>query len=116
MELDLQRLFGLHVHSCTYWLRPDPPPPAFGAHIRGRYWSANMDDISLWPPAVKNLLLHVFLAVASKEHVTEIVDKTIHFFAVVKNGSTPTTPSRLVLSLANCVLYTVGNASTCPTK
>ncbi len=22
MELDLQSLFGLHVHSCTHWLRP----------------------------------------------------------------------------------------------
>ncbi len=36
MELDLQSLFGLHVHSCTHLLRPrnSPPPlalpPAFG--------------------------------------------------------------------------------------
>ncbi len=31
MESDLQSLFGLHVHSCTRWLRPrNPPPPAFG--------------------------------------------------------------------------------------
>jgi hypothetical protein len=32
MELDLQSLFGLHVHGCTHWLRPRnlPPPPAFG--------------------------------------------------------------------------------------
>jgi hypothetical protein len=22
MELDFQSLFGLHVHSCTHWLRP----------------------------------------------------------------------------------------------
>jgi hypothetical protein len=22
MEVDLQSLFGLHVHSCTHWLRP----------------------------------------------------------------------------------------------
>jgi hypothetical protein len=31
-----------------------PPPPAsprFWAHIRGRYWSAKIDDISLRPPA-----------------------------------------------------------------
>ncbi len=31
MELELQSLFGLHVHSCTHWLRPwlrprIPPP------------------------------------------------------------------------------------------
>ncbi len=33
MEVDLQCLFGLHVHSCTHWLRtrnttPPPPPTA----------------------------------------------------------------------------------------
>ncbi len=49
MELDLQILFGLHVHSCTHWLRPRTPPPRIWAHIRGRYWSAKIDDISLWP-------------------------------------------------------------------
>jgi len=27
MELDLQSLFGPHVHSCTNWLRPRNPPP-----------------------------------------------------------------------------------------
>jgi hypothetical protein len=51
MELDLQSLFGLHVHSCTHWLRPRNPPPRIWAHIRGRYWSAKI-DISLSPPAV----------------------------------------------------------------
>jgi hypothetical protein len=32
IELDLQRLFGIHVYSCTHWLRPrnSPPPPSFG--------------------------------------------------------------------------------------
>ncbi len=51
MELGLQRLFGLHVHSCTHWLRPrNPPPPRISAPIRGRYWSTKIDDISLWPP------------------------------------------------------------------
>ncbi len=51
MELDLQSLFGLHVHSCTYWLRPrkPSPPPRIWAHIRGRYCSYKIDDISLWP-------------------------------------------------------------------
>jgi hypothetical protein len=27
MELYLQSLYGLHVHSCTYWLRPRNTPP-----------------------------------------------------------------------------------------
>ncbi len=37
MELDLQSLFGLHVHSCTHWLRPrnSPPPPAIGLIYEG---------------------------------------------------------------------------------
>ncbi len=64
MELDLQSLFGLHACSiCTAVLlgrktpqpatrSPPPPPPSprIWAHIRGRYWSAKIDDISLWPP------------------------------------------------------------------
>ncbi len=48
MEFDLQSLFGLHVHSCTHWLRHPPPPTLYiWAHIRGIYWSAKIDDISL---------------------------------------------------------------------
>ncbi len=39
MELDLQSLFGLHVHSCTHLLRPrktlPPSPPAFGLIYEG---------------------------------------------------------------------------------
>jgi hypothetical protein len=46
-ELDLQSLFGLHVHGFTYWLRPRNPPPRISAHIRGRCWSAKIDDISV---------------------------------------------------------------------
>jgi hypothetical protein len=40
MELNLQSLFGLHVLSCTRWLRPrnsppSTPPPAFGLIYEG---------------------------------------------------------------------------------
>ncbi len=37
---------------CTHWLRPrtSPPPPACGLNIRGRYWSAKIDDISFVTP------------------------------------------------------------------
>ncbi len=53
MELDLQSLFRLHVHSCIHWLWPrNLPPPRNWAHILGRYRSAKKDNISLWPPAV----------------------------------------------------------------
>ncbi len=57
MELDRQSLFGLHVHSCILigWdpATPPPPPPIW-SHIRGRYWSAKIDDISLWPPGIRS--------------------------------------------------------------
>ncbi len=47
MALDLQSFFGLHVYSCTHWLRPHtPPPPALELMNEGRYWSAKIDDIS----------------------------------------------------------------------
>jgi hypothetical protein len=36
MQLDLQSLFGLHVHSCIHCLRPrNPLPPAFGLKYEG---------------------------------------------------------------------------------
>jgi hypothetical protein len=49
MELDLQSLF-IYVYSCTHLLRPRNPYLRILAHKRGRSWSANIDDISLWPP------------------------------------------------------------------
>jgi hypothetical protein len=55
MDLDLQSLVGLHVHSCAHWLRPrNPPQPPIWAHIRGRYWisqeTAKIDDIPFLTP------------------------------------------------------------------
>ncbi len=32
------------------WDLVTPPPPRIWAHIRGRYWSAKIDEITLWPP------------------------------------------------------------------
>ncbi len=49
MELDLQSLFGL-LWTAVFigWeTLPLPPSPRIWAHIRGRYWSAKIDDISL---------------------------------------------------------------------
>ncbi len=51
-------LLGLHVHSCTHWLISRTPPSPFllllGScayiRIKGRCWSAKMDDIPLSPP------------------------------------------------------------------
>ncbi len=55
MELDLQSLFGLHVHCAqTHWLRPRNPlpiPPHLGSYTRALLVrSAKIGDISLWPP------------------------------------------------------------------
>ncbi len=55
MEFDLQSLFG--EHSCAHWLRPHTP---IWTHIRGRCWSAKIDDISLCPPYGKDTILVQF--------------------------------------------------------
>ncbi len=48
MELNLQSLFGLLCTAVLLrWGPATPPSPRIWAHIRGRYWSAKIDDISL---------------------------------------------------------------------
>ncbi len=54
MELDLQSLFGLHVHSCTHWLRPrNPPPPPptrhLGSYTRALFVSQDRGHIFVTP-------------------------------------------------------------------
>ncbi len=57
---------------CTHWLRPrNSPYPRIWAHIRGRYWSAKIDDISLWPPYVLEWSRHH----ASNEVILNLIDK-----------------------------------------
>ncbi len=48
------------VHSCSLWLRPRNPPSRIWSHIRGHYWSAKIDDISLWSPAPKRGNVQLF--------------------------------------------------------
>ncbi len=70
MELAFQSLFGL---QCTAALigwdprnSPPPPLPCSWSHLRGRYWSAKIDNISLLPPAYSRkmytecLNIHIF--------------------------------------------------------
>ncbi len=48
-EYAVHRLNMKLDHKSLFWLRPrdsPPPPPSIWAHIRGRYWSAKLDDIS----------------------------------------------------------------------
>jgi hypothetical protein len=50
MELELQSLFGFYVQVFSLAETPRPQLPPFAitwAHIRERYWSAKIDDISL---------------------------------------------------------------------
>jgi hypothetical protein len=53
VEPNLPKLIKYGVGSpkficASFWLETlQPPPPRFWAHIRGRCWSAKIDDISL---------------------------------------------------------------------
>jgi hypothetical protein len=50
MELYLQSLFGLHVHSCTHWLRPRHPPPThLGSYTRALLVSQDRRHLFVTP-------------------------------------------------------------------
>jgi hypothetical protein len=54
-------IYGLHVYSCTDWLRSriPPPLPRIWALLRGRYWSGKIDNIFFWPPGLHHSLSRV---------------------------------------------------------
>ncbi len=54
MELDLQSLFGLLCTAVLIGRAPSTtlPLPHIWAHIRGRNWSAKIDDISGFDPII----------------------------------------------------------------
>jgi len=84
MELDIRSLFGLHVQSCTHRLRPRSPRPSrIWAHIRGRYWSAKIDNISTY---LCNPLVHAKFRVQEEKavHHLESISGTVIFH---KNNS-----------------------------
>ncbi len=50
-----RKISKVYLGSCAQlysWAETPHPPPRIWAHIRRRYWSAKIDDISLWPPAI----------------------------------------------------------------
>ncbi len=54
MELDLQSLFGLHVHSSTHWLRDPtttPHSPHFGSYKRVLLVGQDRQHLFVTPPA-----------------------------------------------------------------
>jgi hypothetical protein len=69
MELDLQSLFGLQVHSCTHWLRPSnpSPPPAFGLTYEGAIGQPR------WTASLGEPLLTVLVAAAQPEFTSHRV-------------------------------------------
>ncbi len=51
MELDIRSLFGLHVYSCTHWLRPRPPPPPdMSSYTRALLVSQDRRHLFVAPP------------------------------------------------------------------
>ncbi len=53
MKLDLWAPCA-QLYSLAETPQPPPPAPRIWAHMRGRYWSAKKDDISLWPPGLQH--------------------------------------------------------------
>jgi hypothetical protein len=51
MKLDLQSLFGLHVHSCTHWLRPRnlTHPMHLGSYTRALLVSQDRQHLFVTP-------------------------------------------------------------------
>ncbi len=52
IELNLQSLFGLHVYSCTHWLRPHntpPIPPHLGSYTRALLVSQDRRHLCITP-------------------------------------------------------------------
>jgi hypothetical protein len=117
MALDLQRLFGLYVHSCTHWLRRSqlPTSPRIWAHIRGRYWSATIDDIFCHPlgggidvgvcihfiKCWKQVMTHIWKRISAKKQ-----NKLINW----KGGKNSCTAS-MVQTYVNFCFYTRPNSA-----
>ncbi len=55
MELDIQSYLGFCVQLYSL---ATPPPPRIWAQMRRRYWSAKIDDFSLWLIATKIPFMH----------------------------------------------------------
>ncbi len=74
MELDLQSLFGLHVHCCTYSLAelsppPPSPPPGIWAHILRRYQPRQTTSLCD-PPGIVGTLHMPVLRIKRQDNVT----------------------------------------------
>ncbi len=75
MEFDPKFIWALCLRTAVLigWDHRKPAPSRIWAHIRGRYWSAKIDDFCLWPPG-DQLTLY-------PESVTEKWSFTSHLYA-----------------------------------
>jgi hypothetical protein len=78
MELDLQSLFGLHVHSCTHWLRtrnpPFPIPPHLGSHTRALLVSQDRRHLFVTPgPCCQRMDLTKKYLIFTKGNVSQFL-------------------------------------------
>ena len=101
MELDLQSLFVL---LCTVVLIGWEPEtlslPSIWAHKRGRYWSAKIDDISLYPPGYDKKSIqkqYQFSYLTEGSHVnmkklSVMKDQTVYLNYTVKKASQVSRP------------------------
>ncbi len=80
MQLNLQIFFGLHVHSCTHWLRPrNSPPPRIWAHTRSLLVSQDRRHlfVTAWLEGLhkkyaEKVYIHAYLQVGNKGKVEVI--------------------------------------------
>ncbi len=94
----------------THWLRPRKPPPhRIWAHIRGRYWSAKIDDISLCPPAIGASLASVPLVLAHQTRKKSPIIYKLNSLRIAKlqrgNWSTSIWAHEYWVSILNFTLY-----------
>jgi hypothetical protein len=96
MELDLWSSFGFHLHCAQLYLLAETPQEILPPHIRGRYLSAGVDDISLWHPAadVRNIpgwYMHVSIS-QSQQYLIETLrswkQKDQHYLNLIGTPST----------------------------
>ncbi len=96
MELDLQSLFGLHVHSCcTHWLRPRPqspnPPQHSGLYKRAIQVSQDRRHLFVTPPDSDNVNLarRSMIQKILTDLVNDLRQGSSSFFTLKRSWSVP---------------------------
>jgi hypothetical protein len=102
MELDLQSLFGLHVHSCTHWLMPSQLLTThLGSYTRALLVSQDRRHlfVTLWFLS-RILLGEVYCVHKFFSEVKALAIKPFSFCLILVKGC-------VILSSANILVYTL---------